>query len=216
VRDTETSPQPGAENAGLREVSRWSSESEEDTQLQSTKHRKDNSAWGKRMEKELAAIERRAAEKAKHADSEGNEETAIEAESEDERPIVQTLHKAQPKFRLLSIGTEIMKQFHSGLFVGTVKGYDKTEDLLYKIEYSEGDREEYDKEEFIYAYQLALEHGDHDEETVEQIRQNDQWSSEEESAYVLPKVCRHCTHPSIPSQPNINELFINQENSKTW
>ncbi len=74
-----------------------------------------------------------------------------------------------------------------GLFVGTVKANVKKEDL-YKIEYSDGDREEYDKEEFIYAYQLALEHGDHDEETVEEIRQNDQWSSEEESAYVLPKV----------------------------
>jgi hypothetical protein len=68
-----------------------------------------------------------------------------------------------------------------------VKAYVKKEDL-YKIEYSDGDREEYDKEEFIEAYQLALEHGDDEEETVEQIRQNDQWSSEEESAYVLPKV----------------------------
>ncbi len=37
------------------EVFRWSSESEEDTQVFSTVHRKDNSAWGKRMEKELAA-----------------------------------------------------------------------------------------------------------------------------------------------------------------
>ncbi len=36
-------------------------ESPEGTQLQTTRHRKDNSAWGKRMEKELAAIERRAA-----------------------------------------------------------------------------------------------------------------------------------------------------------
>jgi hypothetical protein len=34
---------------------------EKDTQLQTTRHRKDNSAWEKTMEKELAAIERRAA-----------------------------------------------------------------------------------------------------------------------------------------------------------
>ncbi len=91
------------------EVLRWSGGSEEDTQLQSTKHRKNNSAWGKRMEKELAAIERRAVEKTKHAESAGNEETATVAESEDDRPIVETLHKAQPKFGLLSIGTEVMK-----------------------------------------------------------------------------------------------------------
>ena len=36
-------------------------EKEKDTQLQTKRHRKDNSAWGKTMEKELAAIERRAA-----------------------------------------------------------------------------------------------------------------------------------------------------------
>jgi hypothetical protein len=36
-------------------------EKEKDTQLQTTRHRKDNSAWGKTMEKELAAIERRMA-----------------------------------------------------------------------------------------------------------------------------------------------------------
>ncbi len=35
-------------------------EKEKDTQLQTKRHRKDNSAWGKTMEKELAAIERRA------------------------------------------------------------------------------------------------------------------------------------------------------------
>jgi hypothetical protein len=91
-----------------------------------------------------------------------------------------------------------MSQFESGLFVGTVKSSDKKEDL-YKIEYSDGDVEEYDKEEFIYAYQLALEHGDHDEETLEQIRDQDQWSSEEESAYVLPKVSSgHTLSLSLP------------------
>ena len=139
------------------------------------------------MEKELGAIERRAAKKTTQADSGDNEETASVVESEDERPIVETLNKAQPKFGLLSIGTEVMKQFESGLFVGTVKAYDKKEDL-YKIEYSDGDCEEYDKAEFIEAYQLALEHGDDDDETVEQLRQHNQWSSEEETAYVLPKV----------------------------
>jgi hypothetical protein len=169
------------------DVLRWSSESQEDTQVFSTVHRKDNSAWGKRMEKELTAIEKRAADKTKLGNSEGSKQTESGQDSDDERPIVQTLDKGLPKFGLLSIGTEIMKQFESGLFVDTVKAYDRKEDL-YKIEYSDGDREEFDKEEFIYAYQLALEHGDDDEETIEQICQNDQRSSEEESAYVLPKV----------------------------
>ena len=107
------------------EVLRWSSESEEDTQVLSTVHRKDNSAWGKRMEKELTAIEKRAADKTKLANSEGSKQTESGPDSDDERPIVQTLNKGQPKFGLLSIGTEVMRQFESGLFIGTVKSYNK-------------------------------------------------------------------------------------------
>ena len=178
-------------------------------------HRKDNSAWGKRMEKELASIEKRATEKTQLENSEGHKETesgqdsdddrpiaqtlnkdidderaiveTLDNDSEDDSPIVLTLNKDQPKFGLLSIGTQVMKQFETGLFTGTVKAYFKTENL-YKIEYSDGDVEDYDKAEYIYAYQFALEHGDHDSEILEDIRDKDQWSSEEESAYVLPKV----------------------------
>ena len=135
----------------------------------------------------MAAIEKRALEKTQLGNSEGSKETESGQDSDDERPIVQTLNKDQPKFGLLSIGTEVMKQFETGLFIGTVKGYFKKEDL-YKIEYSDGDVEDYDKAEYIYAYQLALEHGDHDPEILADIRDKDQWSSEEESAYVLPKV----------------------------
>jgi hypothetical protein len=99
------------------EVLRWSSsDSEGETQLVSTVHRKDNSEWGKRMEKELAAIEKRAAEKTQLGNSEGSKETESGQDSDDERPIVQTLNKGQPKFGLLSIGTEVMRQFESGLF----------------------------------------------------------------------------------------------------
>ena len=170
------------------EVLRWSSsDSEGETQLVSTVHRKDNSEWGKRMEKELAAIEKRALEKTKPGNMEDNHETDIDQDSDDDRPITQTLLRDQPNFGLLSIGTEVMKQFETGLFLGTVKGYFKKEDL-YKIEYSDGDIEDFNKEEYIRAYQLGLEHGDHDPETLDDLREKDQWSSEEESAYVLPKV----------------------------
>ena len=189
------------------EVLRWSSsDSEGETQLVSTVHRKDNSEWGKRMEKELAAIEKRALEKTQLGNSEGSKETESGQDSDDERPIVQTLNKDQPKFGLLSIGTEVMKQFESGLFIGTVKGYFKKEDL-YKIEYSDGDIEDYDKAEYIYAYQLALEHGDHDPEILADIRDKDQWSSEEESAYVLPKVRPIQTHRSLPPKFYRNTFY---------
>ena len=188
------------------------SEREANEVVLSTVHRKDNSEWGKRMEKELAAIEKRMTAKTKLGSSDCCQQAECGQDSDDETPIVQTLNKGLPKFGLLSIGTEIMKQFESGLFVGTVKAYDKKEDL-YKIEYSDGDQEEYDKEEFIYAYQLALEHGDADGETIEQIRQNDQWSSEEESAYVLPKVPTDCTSLSFSHLPYLNQLSFTQENS---
>ncbi len=45
-------------------------------------------------------------------------------------PIVKTLAKGQQKFGLLSIGTELMRQFDSGLYHGTVRSYDKKEDLI--------------------------------------------------------------------------------------
>ncbi len=65
-----------------------------------------------------------------------------------------------------------------------MRSYDKKEEF-YRIEYSDGDVEDFDKEEFIYAYKLALRHGDHANETE---REEEQKSSEEETEYVLPKV----------------------------
>ncbi len=54
------------------------------------------------MEKELAAIEKRAADKTKPTNSECSNQINIEEDSDDERPIVQTLNKGQPKFGLLN------------------------------------------------------------------------------------------------------------------
>jgi hypothetical protein len=48
-----------------------------------------------------------------------------------------------------------MKQFDEGLFVGTVQSYDRKTDL-YKILYSDGDGEDMDEQEYVYAYQLAM------------------------------------------------------------
>ncbi len=148
-----------------------------------SRHRKDNAAWGKRMEKELAAIERRAAVTESKAEKEKDEQSEVlpqaesGADSDEDMPIAMTLDKGQPKFGLLSIGTQVMRQFECGLFHGTVRSYDKKEDL-YKIEYSDGDVEDFDKEEFIYAYELAINHGDHANETE---LEEEQYSTEEES-----------------------------------
>ncbi len=97
-----------------------------------------------------------------------------------------------------------MRQFDSRLYHGIVRSYDKKEDL-YKIEYSDGDVvEDFDKEEFIYTYELAIHHGDHASETP---REEEQLSSDEETEYVLPKVL---VPPSLraPSAISVTLRFI--------
>ncbi len=85
-----------------------------------------------------------------------------------------------PKLGLLGIGTEVMRQFDEGLFVGTAQSYDRKTDL-YKILYSNGDGEDMDQEEYIYAYQLATANGG----DANDLSSRD--SADEESAYQLPK-----------------------------
>ncbi len=92
----------------------------------------------------------------------------------------------KPKLGLLDIGTEVMRQFDAGLVLGTVLVFN-SKDGLYKIEYSDGDREDMDEDEYIYAYQLALANG----EDANDLSSRD--SADEESAYVLPKVNPLCT-----------------------
>ncbi len=119
-------------------------------------------------------------------------ETFGSASSEDDNiPIAQTLDSDEeftapstvitPKLGLLCIGTEVMRQFDAGLFLGTVQAFN-SKDGLYKIQYSDGDREDMDEAEFIYAYQLALDNGG----DANDLSSRD--SAEEESAYILPKV----------------------------
>jgi len=74
----------------------------------------------------------------------------------------------------------MMRQFDAGLFLGTVQAFN-SKDGLYRIEYSDGDREDMDEAEFIYAYQLALDNGG----DANDLSSRD--SADEESAYQLPK-----------------------------
>ena len=91
-----------------------------------------------------------------------------------------------------------------------MRSYDKKEDL-YKIDYSDGDVEDFDKEEFIYAYELAINHGDHANETE---LEEEQYSTEEESEYVIPKVMVFL-HLILPHPfPSHDVFFIRPENQK--
>jgi hypothetical protein len=64
--------------------------------------------------------------------------------SEDETEMTETTVTMTPKLGLLGMGTEVMRQFDEGLFVGTVQSYDRKTDL-YKILYSDGDGEDMDE-----------------------------------------------------------------------
>jgi hypothetical protein len=100
---------------------------------------------------------------------------------EDYTTLPDTNEKMSPKLGLLGIGTEVMKQFDAGLFVGTVQSYNR-KDSLYKIKYSDGDMEDMDEEEYVYAYQLALANGGE----ANDLSSCD--SADEESAYQQPKL----------------------------
>ena len=100
---------------------------------------------------------------------------------EDYTTLPDTNERMTPKLGLLGIGTEVMKQFDDGLFVGTVQSYNR-KDSLYKIEYSDGDMEDMDEEEYVYAYQLALANGGE----ANDLSSRD--SADEESAYQQPKL----------------------------
>ena len=100
---------------------------------------------------------------------------------EDYTTLPDTNEKMSPKLGLLGIGTEVMKQFDDGLFVGTVQSYNR-KDSLYEIKYSDGDMEDMDEEEYVYAYQLALANGGE----ANDLSSCD--SADEESAYQQPKL----------------------------
>ena len=99
---------------------------------------------------------------------------------EEDTQLPDTNEKQTPKLGLLGIGTEVMRQFDAGLFVGTVHSYDR-KDKLYKILYSDGDMEDMDETEYVYAYRLALANGG----DANDLSSCD--SADEESAYQLPK-----------------------------
>jgi hypothetical protein len=100
--------------------------------------------------------------------------------SEDETQIPETGVVTTPQLGLLGIGTEVMRQFDKGLFLGTVRRYVRNTDL-YKILYSGGDGEDMDQKEYVYAYQLAMANGG----DANDLSLRD--SADEESAYQLPK-----------------------------
>ena len=111
-------------------------------------HRKDNSEWGKRMEKELGRIEKR-----QQNTAETSSPNVINGEvmtRSDEERIPTLFEKGHS-----NLGRACAKFFEAVLHYGNVteviprrKGY------YYKITYEDGDQEDMDEDELIFAIQL--------------------------------------------------------------
>jgi hypothetical protein len=160
-------------------VSEWAVSDDEDDNVpisnllradkpQARGHRKDNSEWGKRMERQLGQIERR---------QEANEGVNIphvipfipgvpmmsEREatkcaqfgevlrwSEDEDKIPELFVKGH-----VNLGKSVAKFFETVLFIGTVTEIiPRRTDFYYKVTYEDGDQEDMDNEELMYALEL--------------------------------------------------------------
>ncbi len=154
-------------------ISEWRvSDDEEDlvpiTKLIVRGHRKDNSEWGKRMEKQLGQIEGRQQAKegvskptvipfipgVKMMSEREADECAQFGEvlrwSEDEENIPELFVKGHG-----NLGKIVAKFFETVLHVGTVtEVIPRRKGFYYKVTYGDGDQEDMDEEELIHAMEL--------------------------------------------------------------
>ena len=147
-------------------------------------HRKDNSEWGKRMEKELGRIEKRQQAPAKTIGT-GIDEEAIENKvnediltGSDEESIPILFQKGHS-----NLGRACAKFFEAVLHHSKVteviprrKGY------FYKITYEDGDQEDMDEDELIFAIQLRAKK-DIGGDVQEDVQDEAEVLSEEGSVY---------------------------------
>jgi hypothetical protein len=126
-----------------------------------TGHRKDNAEWGKRMERQLAHIEKR------QASIEINEKTSCD---EDDVPIASTLaRRSTPPTHnedknLEAVGQKVAKDFgEPGVFFGSIISveYDSDDEGKEKpfdvVQYTDGDKEDLNEEEYGYAHELCFQ-----------------------------------------------------------
>jgi hypothetical protein len=111
-------------------------------------HRKDNSEWGKRMEKELGRVEKRQQNTAETSSPNVINGKVMTRSDEERIPIL--FEKGHS-----NLGRDCAKFFEAVLHYGNVteviprrKGY------YYKITYEDGDQEDMDDAELIFAIQL--------------------------------------------------------------
>ena len=62
-----------------------------------------------------------------------------------------------------AVGKQVARDFgekHGGIFFGRVVSVRGTCKLIYHVRYTDGDEEDFDEDEYSYAYDLAIKHGE--------------------------------------------------------
>ena len=159
-------------------------------------HRKDNSEWGKTMEKKLEDMEKR-----KAFGSHGNvplcqsppslKSVSDSSDSEgDDVPISATIRAVKDKVETVmpegegAVGAGIARDFGKdlGVFKGQVAHVEAGRRRhVYHVKYDDGDSEDFDAEEYRYAYELrqALDNGTHVPASIENENELDGLSSDD-------------------------------------
>ena len=162
-------------------------------------HRKDNSEWGKRMERQLGEIEKRQATQAeammenvtavfpglktmsaREADEVAQHGEVLRWSDEDSQTSRDLFVKGHGNLR-----KTVGKFFGTVYHVGTVtEVIPRRKGFYYKVTYEDGDQEDLDDEEFNYALQLRLRKDAGEDITNESDRQEEiSGLSEEGSVY---------------------------------
>jgi hypothetical protein len=137
-------------------------------------HRKDNSEWGKRMEKHFGQIERRLQGK------EGSSNPTVipliscmnlmsERETDETAKFGEVLTRSEDEFDVqeifvkghVNLGKTVAKFFDGVLHEGIVtEVIPRRRDFYYKVTYGDGDQEDMDEAELLYAMELRQKKDD--------------------------------------------------------
>jgi hypothetical protein len=129
-----------------------------------TGHRKDNAEWGKRMERQLAQIEKKQASVETNNDEDDVPIASTLAHTSE--TITQTSKTTRPNEdkHVEAVGQKIAKDFgKQGVFFGSVIGveYDSDdngkEKPFYVVQYTDGDKEDLNEEEYGFAHELCVQ-----------------------------------------------------------
>jgi len=150
-----------------------------------TGHRKDNAEWGKRMERQLAQIEKKQARVETTSDEDDVPIASIIAKTSETTAQTSKTTTHNEDKHLEAVGQRIAKDFgKQGVFFGSVIGveYDSDDNAkekpFYVVQYTDGDKEDLNEEEYGFAHELCVQM---DLDATDDI--DDESATDEEESY---------------------------------